>query len=145
MVYATPPNTQHVTSTHTPPQDAPTHATPNPTNHPTADLQDDTTTNPSADAHITASLGTAWAHAVHSRLVLEYTNTTRSIHVVKAPDCALTTFEYVVNARGVEVVRQAAVPTILGGGSGGGGSVLGMSIGNTGQYGGGGRVGQGVG
>lgn len=117
--------TAHSTTTTTAPtQEAPTHAIPAPTT--------DNPPNPQPpDAHITASLGTAWAHAVHCRLVLEYAGSTRCVHIVKAPDCALATFDYVVNARGIEVVRQAALPMLEGG------SVLGMAIGNTGQYGGG--------
>lgn len=83
-------------------------------------------------AHVTASLGTVWAHAVSCRLVLEYAEATRCLKVVKAPDCPFAALEYRVTPRGLEVTRQAALPLLPQ--RGGSGSVLGMAIGNAVSY-----------
>ncbi|KAI3430763.1 hypothetical protein D9Q98_009175 [Chlorella vulgaris] len=60
--------------------------------------------------HLTAALGTLWAHAVNTRLVLEMVQGTRFVRIAKSPAAPIAAFAYVVTGSGLELLDGLEAP-----------------------------------
>ncbi|KAK9807879.1 hypothetical protein WJX72_011994 [[Myrmecia] bisecta] len=69
----------------------------------------------SGQSHLTAALGTMWAHAVNTRLVLETAGGARFTKIAKCPSAPNAVFAYAVTASGLELQPDVPVPVILQG------------------------------
>ncbi|KAL0050684.1 hypothetical protein WJX82_005123 [Trebouxia sp. C0006] len=64
---------------------------------------------------LTAALGTMWAHAVNTRLVLESVADVRFIKVAKSPAAPMAAFAYTITEAGMELLEGHTVPAqVLG-------------------------------
>lgn len=63
--------------------------------------------------HLTAALGTMWAHAVNTRLVLESTAGSRFLRIAKSPAAPNAAFAYRVTGAGLEVLPDVEPPAQL--------------------------------
>ncbi|XP_059074321.1 DNA repair protein RAD51 homolog 2 isoform X2 [Cryptomeria japonica] len=61
-------------------------------------------TSKSFEAHLTAALGTNWAHAVNIRLIFESYGGQRFIKIAKSPVSPTLAFPFVITALGIELV-----------------------------------------
>ncbi|KAL3147194.1 DNA repair protein RAD51 [Trebouxia sp. C0010 RCD-2024] len=79
-----------------------------PANHP---FQGSASTgNRQQESHLTAALGTVWAHAVNTRLVLESVADVRYIKVAKSPAAPLAAFAYRITEAGLNLLDGHRVP-----------------------------------
>lgn len=67
-------------------------------------------TNQPAQTQLTAALGTMWAHAVNTRLVLESVADVRYIKVAKSPAAPMAGFAFRITEAGMELLEGHAVP-----------------------------------
>ena len=79
------------------------------------------------DGHLSAALGTKWAHGVNVRLVLERQGSQRFIKIAKSPLSPSLAFEYAITAAGVQQVGAGPVDAAR---AGVGGSALAIPIAN---------------
>ncbi|GAX80377.1 hypothetical protein CEUSTIGMA_g7816.t1 [Chlamydomonas eustigma] len=63
--------------------------------------------------HLTAALGTKWAHCVNVRLVLDRLAERRFMKVAKSPSSDNIACEYKITAQGVEEVFGSQVPVVI--------------------------------
>mmetsp|Transcript_13067 Transcript_13067/g.15767 ORF Transcript_13067/g.15767 Transcript_13067/m.15767 type:complete len:505 (+) Transcript_13067:671-2185(+) len=82
-----------------------------------------------SESHLTAALGTKWAHCVNTRLVLEATHSYRSIKVAKSPEAPMISLPYMVTSKGIELTN-AHLSDPQPSSAPGGGGVVGMEIRN---------------
>ncbi|DBB05144.1 TPA: hypothetical protein ACH3X3_010395 [Trebouxia sp. C0006] len=74
-----------------------------------------TSSGPAAQTQLTAALGTMWAHAVNTRLVLESVADVRFIKVAKSPAAPMAAFAYTITEAGMELLEGHTVPAqVLG-------------------------------
>ncbi|KAK3260783.1 DNA repair protein RAD51 [Cymbomonas tetramitiformis] len=58
-----------------------------------------------SESHLTAALGTKWAHCVNTRLVLEDSGLgARTVKVVKSPAARMAALQYAITNKGIELV-----------------------------------------
>lgn len=63
---------------------------------------------------LTAALGTGWAHAVNTRLVVEYVKGFRYLRIAKSPAAPSIAVAYHITSAGVEAVNGEEVPGMEG-------------------------------
>ncbi|KAL4424690.1 hypothetical protein ABPG77_004497 [Micractinium sp. CCAP 211/92] len=67
----------------------------------------------SSGGHLTAALGTLWAHAVNTRLVLESAAGNRFVRIAKSPAAPNAAFAYRVTGAGLELLPEVEPPPQL--------------------------------
>ncbi|GAB4819790.1 hypothetical protein N2152v2_006836 [Parachlorella kessleri] len=65
------------------------------------------------EGQLTAALGTLWAHAVNTRLVLESFEGTRFLRIAKSPAAPAAAFAYAVTSAGLEILPGIEAPARL--------------------------------
>ncbi|KAH9325977.1 hypothetical protein KI387_006155, partial [Taxus chinensis] len=72
---------------------------------------DHTIESKSFEAHLTAALGTSWAHAVNIRLIFESYAGQRFMKIAKSPVSPTLAFPFVITSSGIELVGTEAFET----------------------------------
>ncbi|KAL4420437.1 hypothetical protein ABPG75_010093 [Micractinium tetrahymenae] len=83
------------------------------TNQVTTHLGDGGGSNGGGAGHLTAALGTMWAHAVNTRLVLESAAGNRFVRIAKSPAAPNAAFAYRVTGAGLELLPDVVPPPQL--------------------------------